>query len=263
MSAAPELETAPDVCPNCGSARAGRFCSTCGQKAEPIAPTLGYFLHELMQEIVNVDGKIFRSLRLLLTRPGFLTREVFAGRRASYVSPIRLYLSASIVMFALSAFGTFDGNFEYTAGPDEIVDSELAEEQGQARIMSELNERMPQAMFVLVPLFAALIMLLRRGSGHTYPQHLYFALHVHAAWFFAVAADSLFEAIALPFVTAGVDKATELYIVVYFIVAFWRAYELTFWAALWRALTAGTLYFVAVMAAVFAIAIPAIFAPVT
>ena len=31
--------------------------------------------------------EIFRSVRLLLTRPGFLTQEQFAGRRASYVSP--------------------------------------------------------------------------------------------------------------------------------------------------------------------------------
>jgi hypothetical protein len=256
MSAAPEVETAPEACPNCGSRSVGRYCSSCGQKADPVAPTLGYFMREIVGELLNVDGKIFRSLRLLLTRPGFLTRELFAGRRASYVSPIRLYLTASIIMFALAAFGTFDGNVEFTADPGEAVDAA----EGRNEIMAELNARLPQVMFVLVPLFAALIMLLRRGSGHTYPQHLYFALHVHAAWFFANSVDSLFEAMGpVPYLTAGVDSATELYMVVYLVAAFWRTYGTTFFGALWRALIAGVLYLAAIIGTFMAIALPVIF----
>ncbi len=99
-------DAAPAACPNCGNRRVGRYCSICGQKASPLAPTLGYFMHELTHEVLHVDGKIFRSLRLLLTRPGFLTREIFAGRRASYISPIRLYLTPSILAYALGAFGS-------------------------------------------------------------------------------------------------------------------------------------------------------------
>src|SRR5688500_10451261 len=72
------LHSGAAACPNCGDLRVGSYCSTCGQKAAPLAPTLGYFLHELTHELLNVDGKIFRSVRLLLTQPGFLTREFFA-----------------------------------------------------------------------------------------------------------------------------------------------------------------------------------------
>ena len=100
MSDTPWIDAS--ACTNCGAALAGSYCSSCGQKAAPLAPTLGYFVHELTHELLHVDGKIFRSLRLLLTRPGFLTRELFAGRRASYVTPIRLYLIASILSFAMS-----------------------------------------------------------------------------------------------------------------------------------------------------------------
>ena len=108
------------TCPNCGNRRVGSYCSACGQKAAPLAPTLDYFMHELTHEVLHVDGKIFRSLRLLLTRPGFLTREIFAGRRASYVSPIRLYLIASILAFAIGAFGSLEAvDVEYTADPDD------------------------------------------------------------------------------------------------------------------------------------------------
>lgn len=261
MSAAPDADAA--ACPNCGTLRTGSYCASCGQKAMPLAPTLGYFLHELTHEFVHVDGKIFRSLRLLLTRPGFLTREIFLGRRASYVSPIRLYLIASILAFAIaSAFGGFDEvNVDYTPDPGETVDTAQIERAAEAEltVTTALNVWLPRAMFVLVPLFAALVMLFRRHHGHTYPQHLYFALHVHAAWFFANALDSLSEGVAFfRYAAPAIDAVTEIYIVVYFFVAFWRTYETTIWGALWRTLTIGSLYLAALILAIGAIAAPTV-----
>jgi hypothetical protein len=261
MSAVPDAETAPETCPNCGSRRVERYCSSCGQKAGPVAPTMGYFMRDVLGELLNVDGKIFRSLRLLLTRPGFLTAEIFAGRRASYVAPFRLYLAASVVMFAANAlFGAFgDVNFEYTPNPGEEFDPALAARAAatESAMVSAINVWLPRAMFVLVPLFAALVMLVRRHSGHTYPQHLYFALHVHAAWFFANAVDSLFEGLGqVPYVAWVFDKAMELYMVAYLPLAFWRAYGTGILGALWRALLVGFLYFWAMLSTLVAIVAP-------
>lgn len=90
-------------CPNCGRALDGAFCAACGQKNTSINPTLHDFAHDFVHELLHVDAKIFRSVRLLLTRPGFLTREYFEGRRARYVSPVRLYLIFSVVYFAAAA----------------------------------------------------------------------------------------------------------------------------------------------------------------
>jgi hypothetical protein len=257
-------ETGPPECPNCGTPRAGPYCFNCGQKALPLRPTLKYFVREVTHELTNLDGKIFRSLRLLIASPGFLTREIFAGRRASYVAPLRLYLAASVLAFAIGSFGGFDEPvLTYTAEPG---DSALEIEQGQAStaaaedlLVSAFDVWLPRAMFVLVPLFAALVMLFRRGSGYTYPQHLYFALHVHAAAFLANAVDATFEAIpALAFAAPVVDKAMELYIVAYFFIAFRRVYETTLMGTVGRGLAIGVLY-VAVLVSVFvAIAAPTV-----
>jgi hypothetical protein len=261
-TAASKTDAGTARCPNCGTPRTGPYCASCGQKATPIAPTLGYFVHELSHEVLNVDGKIFRSLRLLLTRPGFLTREIFAGRRASYVAPIRLYLVASVLSFALAAvFGGLDAvNFEYTPGPGETVDPAQVERAAQVErtVTDAFYVWLPRAMFVLVPLFAALVMLFRRNTGHTYPQHLYFALHVHAAWFCGNALDSLAEAIPLPYAARVVDIGTELYMIAYVPVAFLRAYETTIWAAVWRSAIIALLYFVALIATLAAIAAPVV-----
>jgi hypothetical protein len=257
-------DTLPPECPNCGTLRVGSYCSICGQKAIPLRPTVHYFAHELTHELLHFDGKIFRSLRLLLTRPGFLTREIFAGRRASYISPVRLYLVASIVAFAIAAFGGFDEPvLTYTAEPG---DTAAEVEQGGARvaaaeraISTAMNVWLPRAMFVLVPLFAALVMLFRRGSGLTYPQHFYFTLHLHAAWFFAYAVDSLFEAVAvLNFAAPAADIATELYMIGYFFVAFRRVYETTIPGTLWRGLTIGLIYMAVLLLVFVAIAAPSV-----
>jgi len=67
-------------CPNCGRPLDGAFCATCGQKVRSLNPTLHDLLLDLTHELLHVDGKIFQSVRLLLMRPGFLTREYFEGR---------------------------------------------------------------------------------------------------------------------------------------------------------------------------------------
>jgi hypothetical protein len=247
-------------CPNCGSLRIGSYCSVCGQKAAPLAPTVGYFLHELTHELLNVDGKIFRSLRLLLTRPGFLTHEIFAGRRASYLSPIRLYLIASILAFGLRAFfGVYDyADLGYTADPGEVADPAMVERA--AEIERTMNRAvgvwLPRAMFVLVPLFAALVMLFRRRSGHTYPQHLYFALHLHAVWFFVSAAGVLLELLTLPVVPAVANVGLLLFFLWYAFVAFRRVYATTGWGTLWRTASIGCLYVTALIVVVLAIMAP-------
>ena len=189
MIAATDAGTAPRLTPpRLSQLRRSRpgYCSTCGQKAAPLAPTLGYFVHELTHEVLNVDGKIFRSLRLLLTRPGISDARDFRRAARELRVADRLYLVASILAFAIGAFGSFDAvNVTVHARrPTRLDPAESSAGRGSsAPSPTALNVWLPRAMFVLVPLFAALVMLFRRRSGHTYPQHLYFALHVHAAWF--------------------------------------------------------------------------------
>ena len=49
---------------------------------------------------VALDGRLWKTLGALLFRPGFLTREYFAGRRKRYIRPARLFLVTSLLLFA-------------------------------------------------------------------------------------------------------------------------------------------------------------------
>ena len=54
-----------------------------------------------MADYFGFDGKLWRTLAPLATRPGLLTNEYLRGRRNHYVRPVRLYLTASLALFFL------------------------------------------------------------------------------------------------------------------------------------------------------------------
>jgi hypothetical protein len=58
-------------------------------------------LREAAGRYVALDGRLWRTMSALLFRPGFLTREYFAGRRRRYIRPARLFLVLSVVLFAV------------------------------------------------------------------------------------------------------------------------------------------------------------------
>jgi uncharacterized protein DUF3667 len=185
--------------------------------------------HDLVHEFLHVDSKIFRSVKLLLLKPGFLTREYFEGRRVRYVSPLRLYLVFSVIYFAAAALvdrPAFrpDENAEVGAlGAGLGLETMSAEEAN--RLMADVQAHwIPRLMFVLVPMSALVVQLATRRTGRNYPQHLSFALHVHAAFFALLTATIVVELLNLNWVGAAASFSRTALLVVYTVVAFHHAY---------------------------------------
>lgn len=101
----PVTDSSPDInhssCLNCGEPLQGSFCAHCGQLEREVKQPVLYFLKELIRVLFELDGRAYRTLYYLLTRPGFLTREYFDGRRQRYTPPLRLFLVVSIALFLL------------------------------------------------------------------------------------------------------------------------------------------------------------------
>ena len=224
-AAAPALVPPPEVrapgrCLNCDSPLVHQYCAACGQAASDPDPTLREFVRELAAEFFLWDGKLFTTLRLLVTKPGELTREYLTGHRVRHIAPLKLYLTCSVVFFLLRAIAPEPAVVVRTGSAikTQIGGVVVQEDQeGQAaraldslakasaspitrmatgrlgnvlRHQKEFADAMrantPRMMFVLVPLFAGLIALVCRSRRMHYPKHLTFALHAHAFLFLAL-----------------------------------------------------------------------------
>lgn len=269
----PDASALP-VCLNCGEPVSQRFCAACGQPAIDPNPTLGEFVHEAAGEFLLWDGKLATTFRLLLTKPGELTREYLAGRRARYLSPLRLYLTCSVLFFALKALAP-EPRIVVTGGASQVgmvtiqedtvgaslaaIDRMSHSSKPTKRVAGRLlgnalrhgdettasvRRSIPNVMFVLVPIFAALVALVFRGRRMRYPQHLAFALHTHAFLFLA-----LIPTLA-PRVTrnAVVDALAVMLsfgaIAVYAVLAVRRVYGSSLRGAILRSGAVAAIYFV-------------------
>lgn len=88
-------------CMNCGTRLKGMYCHQCGQYALDIHQPMWKYVRQYFENVYQFDGKIWMTLRLLFTRPGFLTNEFNDGKISSYVHPFRLYMCISVVFFTL------------------------------------------------------------------------------------------------------------------------------------------------------------------
>ncbi|HEV7667975.1 MAG TPA: DUF3667 domain-containing protein [Thermoanaerobaculia bacterium] len=97
---APELWT----CPTCGGTVATPFCPTCGEsRLRPRDLTLRGLFDQLVEAFSSLDGRLLRSFRRLVSRPGALTVAYIAGRRKPFAGPVQLFLIANVLFFAVQS----------------------------------------------------------------------------------------------------------------------------------------------------------------
>ena len=56
-------------------------------------------LRHFVEDLTHFDGKLWKTVKLLLFKPGSLTKLYIEGKRASYIHPIRMYIFVSAVFF--------------------------------------------------------------------------------------------------------------------------------------------------------------------
>lgn len=94
-------------CLNCGYIVDKEYCSNCGQENLEAKESFWTFLTYLFRLNLALDGKFSVTLKNLIKRPGFVSREYMDGRRASYIHPIRMYLFFSFILF-IAFFASFN-----------------------------------------------------------------------------------------------------------------------------------------------------------
>jgi len=280
-----QLATIGATCLNCGAELAGPFCSGCGQKAVHPKPTLHELLHDALEEFLHFDGKIVQTLRTLVTKPGQLTLDVVAGRRARYIAPLRLYLTISVLFFVVAAVTPTRGitvtvtdpgkgvgaSVQNTKRPmtDEEKRKFLEDNEKQApRFLQPLIHRViqdpvgltrdvfatwPKAMFVLLPVFAVIVAAFFHRRH--FVEHLYFALHVHAFAFLVTAVNSTIGLAHIRWVSIPLGIVVMIWVPLYVHFAFKRVYGGSHVLTLAKEAGVAVLYGIAMVPAIFVAAL--------
>lgn len=88
-------------CLNCGTVVQGKYCHICGQENVEPKETIWHLVSHFFRDITHFDGNFFSTLKRLIARPGFLSKEYMLGRRASYINPVRMYIFTSAFFFLI------------------------------------------------------------------------------------------------------------------------------------------------------------------
>lgn len=86
-------------CLNCGTAVIGPYCHKCGQENIEPHETFWGMVRHFFYDITHFEGSFFSTLKTLVLKPGFLSKEYISGRRNAYLHPIRMYVFTSAVFF--------------------------------------------------------------------------------------------------------------------------------------------------------------------
>lgn len=99
------MENHSQICPNCNNTltNESKYCSTCSQKVRSGKVTIKEFLQEFVDNVFNLDSKLFQTLGALFI-PGKLTLKYFEGKRKSYAPPIRIFLILLVAFLSTVSF---------------------------------------------------------------------------------------------------------------------------------------------------------------
>lgn len=174
--------TLSPYCPNCGEEVTGNFCANCGQDRNAAKElTLANFTRQAIPEILNIDRKFFRTIRILLTKPGFLTLEYLQARRETYTLPTQMYFVVAALFFIVTTnldVGT-EALVKIPVVAERIEkkakDNKQPVEFVRQQIDDTLENYIPFYTFFIVVLFAAFLKLMYKNWY--YVEHLIFSLH--------------------------------------------------------------------------------------
>lgn len=88
-----------NTCQNCGKYVSNRYCPHCGQENIEVHYSFPGLVHHFAADLFHYDSSIWLTIRYLLTSPGKLAKEYIAGKRKTYVDPIKLYIFISFITF--------------------------------------------------------------------------------------------------------------------------------------------------------------------
>ena len=211
----PAIASETWTCPTCGRTIATLYCPSCGERSrDPRELTLRGLLDQAFEAFTSIDGKLLRSLRVLVTRPGALTVAYVEGRRKPFLNPVALFLVANVVFFAIESlthglvFSTtlqsHMTNQPWSGPASALITKRLAAEGTTVaayapRFDATIALHARSMILLMVVAFAPLPALVLLRHHRPFAVHAVFSLHLYAFMLLLLSVGNFIPAAGMPF----------------------------------------------------------------
>ena len=246
-------------CLNCSHAFQGNFCPKCGQSTQKIS-----FLHtigEFFDIIIIFDERFFKTINLLLFKPGKLTLAYLKGKRIRYISPPMLYFFLSIVFFICFSFLSVNKSAQTVKPADSKNHTQTKRQLSELEklflqkiannienfnkdpqlLQKKMADALPNTIFILLPIFTLLLKLIYKKTIR-FAQHFIFSLHFHSIiylfWGFALILSKI-----LPASLNFIDSIPYLLIPVWLFIAIKVIYRQSYFVTSLKFMLLSAVYF--------------------
>lgn len=267
-------------CLNCGAEVKGKFCPECGQANIETRENFFHLVGHFISDYLHFDNKFFKSLLYLFTKPGFLTRQYWEGKRVRYIQPLRLFFFITVIFVLVTTsfyhrFGdelksrmihsdsTFikydttrlaglnDSTEIYVpSAKDTLTVKEIKESKvKEARMLKKMRSGVDSffiylkyVMFFLLPVYALLFKLLYIRRKTFYVDQLVYVMHLQS-FAFCVLMILLFLPFIFPESLTILQRIVMVAIFVYVGLSFRYLYMQPWWKTILKSLIATFLLF--------------------
>lgn len=182
------------ICKVCSNTFHGRYCNVCGEKvSEPYERSFLNFLDSLLNAFTFLDGKFIKSLKLLITRPGQLSRNIADGLRVPYMKMVSLFFVANFFYFLFPVFDTYNSSLstqvnnlgQHSVRAKEIVRNHIKEkgisiEEFQRTYQEKSTNLSKLLIILLVLMLSGIFMIVNFSRTAFFFDHLLFALEFYS-----------------------------------------------------------------------------------
>lgn len=228
------------TCPTCGRAVSTPFCAECGERPrDPRDLTLRGLVQLVFHSFSSLDGRVLRSFRSLLARPGALSVAYERGQRVATIGPFQLFFLVNVAFFGIQSL-THTKIFSSTLASHlhhqdwstlaqrlvarrlETLHTTLAD---FAPLFDRAAELHAKSLIVLMVVpFALLLPLVFRRSAKPFGAHAVFALHLYAFLLVLFSGSAVSAGMAGRFGGAGLDSRGMDLVLTFFDLAVCAAY---------------------------------------
>ena len=184
------------TCKNCGHKFKGNFCNHCGEKVySDHDKTFMHFADEAFHFITHFDSKILRSWWLVMTKPGFVSKQIADGIRKRYYKPVNLFIIGVILYLLFPVFQGLNMPMQshrteiYRVPVEYMIKKKMESENVTAeQLYKKFDSKSPKVakllLLIIIPLTGVVFQMLFRKTNFYFFDHLTLAAEVNTFYLY-------------------------------------------------------------------------------